>query len=214
MRLAVPSLDADLTAVKITHSPLASQAPATVNYLAFLDNKDLSGNPVLMDRDVVTVARKSEAALQVGVLGQVAAPGRYQLPSGSTVLDAVRKAQGLTDDADRGHIVVRHANGGAEVTVDYDAAEKSPSTLTANPELNDGDTVTVGGVARPRSYTIAGAVLHPGEYPLPEAPLTLADAIGKAGGLADRPKLDQVSIVRRDASGKVSVVKIKANDPS
>ena len=211
LKAAAPSLDADLAEVEVRHADDARQ-PETLNYLMFLADKTGAGNILLADGDKIQVLHRRSASIDVSVRGQVVSPGRFTLPAQSTFLDALNAAKGLTADADRKGIVIQHANDVAQNAVDLDAAQAHSPDPTANPVLNDGDIVVAHSVARPNVFTITGAVVRPGEYPLRDTPLTLADAIGKAGGLSDRPHLNDVSILRTDASGKVTTVKVKAAD--
>jgi len=211
LKLASPSLDADLSAVKVEH--VSAMRPAeTLNYLIYLANNTSDRNIVLTYGDTITVPHKLSASIEVSVRGQVANPGRFTLPAQSTFLDALSAAKGLTDDADRKRIAIQHANDVAQIPVDFDAAVAHRLDTGVNPVLNDGDIVIARSVARPNVFTISGGVLHPGEYPLRDSPVTLADAIGKAGGLADRARLKDVSILRSDGTGKATTVKVKADD--
>jgi protein involved in polysaccharide export with SLBB domain len=213
--LASPSLDADLSAVEITHAAPGNAAPAeTIDYLAFLNDKQPAGNPLLRDGDRIEVPHKQSATIEVSVRGQVTQPGRMTLPAKSTFVDAIRAAKGLTSQADQKSVFIEHAGDLAQIPVNYDAAFQDPANAAANPVLNDGDIIIVRSVALPSVYTIGGAVLHPGEYPLPDQPITLADAIGKAGGPADHAKLNDTTIVRALPGGKVKVLKLKAGDPA
>lgn len=211
LQMASPSLDADLSSIVVTHGGLNSE---TIDYLAFLNGKPGSVNPQLQDGDQIVVNHKLSATIEVSVRGQVTQPGRLTLPAKSTFVDAIKAAQGLTSEADRKGVAIQHAGDAAQVPVNYEAAFQDPANPTSNPVLNDGDIVIVRSVDKPNVYTIGGAVQHPGEYPLPDQPVTLADAIGKAGGPADHAKLNDTTIVRSGPGGKVTVLKLKAGDPA
>ena len=66
------------------------------------------------------------------------------------------------------------------------------------------------------TYTLTGpGIRNPAEYPLPNgAPITLAAAIGKAGGLADRAKIKDVVIVRTQPGKGAQTTKLNASDPN
>lgn len=69
---------------------------------------------------VIDVAASDSAApasvptIYVHILGQVAAPGIYQLPDGSRVVDAVAAAGGLTTDADAAGVNLARVVGDGE----------------------------------------------------------------------------------------------------
>ena len=59
----------------------------------------------------VSVIVREVHSFKVSVLGEVKKPGRYELRSGATVLDAIAMAEGLNDFASRGGIVVLRQDG-------------------------------------------------------------------------------------------------------
>lgn len=210
LQQAIPALDADLNKVQITHGGPgeAAHPQDAVNYLAFLNSQDASGNPTLRNNDVVFVPRKESVAIQVVVRGQVSKPGRATVPAKTTVYDAIQAAGGLLVDADRKGIAIQHANTTDQVAYDYDAALRQLDNAQANPVLLDGDVVIVNAAPVANVYTITGAVRNPSEYPLPNTALTLADAVGKAGGFTDRPKLKEATIIRKLGKGGAQTMKL------
>jgi protein involved in polysaccharide export with SLBB domain len=178
-----------------------------------LNSQEPGGNPTLSDGDVIYVPRKDNVQILVSVRGEVAKPGRITLPSNATVYDAIQNAGGLLQDADRKGIVLQHANMTDQIPVDYDTAIRQQDSPKANPVLLDGDTVIVKAAATNNVYTITGAVIKPGEYPLTTPNFTLADAIGNAGGLSDRPKLKELTIIRTPPNGRAEVIKLDASNP-
>lgn len=215
LQQAVPALDADLGKVQITHGGPGDLAHPqdTVNYLGFLNTQEAAGNPPLQNNDVVFVPRKESVAIQVVVRGQVGKPGRATVPAKTTVYDAIQAAGGLLIDADRKGIAVQHANATDQVAFDYDTALRQLDNPQINPVLLDGDIVIVNAAPISNVYTITGAVRNPSEYPLPNSPTTLADAIGRAGGLSDRPKLKEATIIRKVGKGGAQTMKLDISDP-
>jgi polysaccharide export outer membrane protein len=59
----------------------------------------------------VSVIVREVHSPKVSVVGNVKMPGHYELKSAATVLDLLARAQGLTEFADRGRIVVLRQNG-------------------------------------------------------------------------------------------------------
>ena len=99
----------------------------------------------------------------------------------------------------------------------YELAGQTPTDVTLNPVLLDGDTLIVPAALITSTYTITGpGVRNPSEYSLPNGtPITLASAIGKAGGLSDRAKIKEVQIVRTDPKTLATqTIKLDASNPN
>lgn len=83
---------------------------------------------------VVDVATSDPAApasvptIYVHILGQVAAPGIYQLPDGSRVVDAVAAAGGLTTDADAAGVNLARVVGDGEQIIVPAVGESTAAT--------------------------------------------------------------------------------------
>lgn len=95
------------------------------------------------DADVSVVVREIHS-LKVSVIGQVRAPGRYDLRGPSTVLDALALAGGFTDFAARRKITILRPEGTAvqRLRFDYDAAV-SKGSVRNNVLVKPGDIVVV-----------------------------------------------------------------------
>jgi len=214
LQLAAPTLDADLSSVQITHGGLTNALHTdTVDYALFLDSQQASGNPPLHDGDNIVIPHKIGVPIWINVRGEVAHPGRIQMPSKSTLADAIQQAGGLTSDANLNGISIQHSGSAVQNPMDYTTALKNLADAALDPVLLDGDTVIVKATDKPNVYTITGAVLHPGQYCLPVTPTDLADALGQAGGPADHAKLKQTLIVRTGADGKIVKLTVNASDP-
>ena len=59
----------------------------------------------------VSVIVREVHSVKVTVMGMVRIPGRYEVKSPATVLELIGQAQGVTDFANRDHIVVIHQDG-------------------------------------------------------------------------------------------------------
>lgn len=83
-------------------------------------------------------------SFMISVIGQVTKPGRYDLRSSATVVDALAMAGGFKEFAGRSKIVVIRREGGASrrITFDYDKLSDS-KTPQDNFELRPGDIVMV-----------------------------------------------------------------------
>lgn len=96
------------------------------------------------DPDVSVVVREIRS-LKVAVIGQVRAPGRYDIKGPATVLDALALAGGLTDFAARRKIMVLRTSGTKveRFRFDYDAAVSRRGDHDQVITIQPGDTVIV-----------------------------------------------------------------------
>ncbi|MEI8395846.1 MAG: SLBB domain-containing protein [Rhodospirillaceae bacterium] len=129
----------------------------------------------------VTLSLAELRRIEVTVAGEVAQPGRTNLTSLGTVLDALFTAGGVTRTGSLRRIVLVRAGGGEPRTVDlYQLLQAEANG--ADMRLSDGDRILVP----PRSATaaIAGAVNRPAIYELPpdSAGLSVAGLERLAGG--------------------------------
>jgi polysaccharide export outer membrane protein len=99
--------------------------------------------PFVPNPEVSIIVREIHS-FKVSVLGNVRTPGRFELKSRATVLDALALAQGLTEFAERRRIVVLRHDGTQvkRIRFDYDdsVSESGASTVMF---LRPGDTVFV-----------------------------------------------------------------------
>lgn len=83
-------------------------------------------------------------SFMISVIGQVAKPGRYDLRSSATIVDALAMAGGFKEFAARSKVVVVRSEGGASkrIPFDYDKMN-SPKKPQENFALRPGDIVMV-----------------------------------------------------------------------
>ena len=208
---AVPALNADLSKIELTRGT----DKQTVDYRAYLDNKVAAGNPALHDGDVVNVASHDPLPIFINIQGQVGKPGRFAVPANTTAYTALQTAGGPTVTANMSGIFIKHFGAGPDEKIAFNnqQAGLNPTDATLNPVLLDGDTIIVPAATVSQTYTITGpGVRSPAEYALTNGqPITLAEAIGKAGGLSDRAKISEVQIIR--TSPTQQTIKLNATDP-
>lgn len=212
---AVPALNADLSKIELTRGD--TKATETINYRSYLDDKTAAGNPLLHNGDVVNVSSHDPLPISINVQGQVAKPGRFQVPANATAYTALQSAGGPTVAANPAGIVIKHFGAGPTDTIpfNYQQAGLNLTDATINPVLLDGDTIIVPAAPVLQTYTITGpGIRNPAEYPLPDGrPVTLAAAIGRAGGLTDRAKIGEVEIIRTTPTQQTTTIKLNASDP-
>ncbi len=211
---ANPLQDADLTRVQITHGgpDTPDHTTQTVDYQVFRDNNDATGNPPLHQGDVIFVPSRTPVPINVTFSGDFTKPGLQSVPAGTTAYNAIQLNGGLTQTASPTGLLIQR--GGVNIPFDYYSASQNPADPQADPVLQQGDILVTGAQAvRTNAFTITGAVGRPGPIPLTEPYMTLAQALGEAGGTTANARLKEVSIVRDSASGKPQTIRLDAHDP-
>lgn len=126
---------------------------------------------------VVRIAQNDSATVQV--VGAVGASGRVAIsPRGERLLDAISSAGGVTQAP--GKVAVQVARNGK---VDYLPLETIIKNPSENIRLGPNDVVTV--LYQPFSFTALGATSTSAEVPFEITGITLAQALGRVGGLKD-----------------------------
>ncbi|MGC8834104.1 MAG: SLBB domain-containing protein [Armatimonadota bacterium] len=156
---------------------------------------DLSKNFVLANGDIVYVPPKPPPGT-IKVLGEVAKQGDVPFEPGMTVADAILKAGGFTESADRSKIEIVRKSG-PPITVSMEGTEAiagvSAGIGGALP-LAEGDAVIVRD-NRHLMFSITGGVRKGGQYPARKG-MRLTDAIDMAGGLSEIAQLRSIVVVR------------------
>lgn len=139
----------------------------------------------------VVVRRIGNATANVTVVGEVGANVRLPLsPKGERLLDAIATAGGARQPV--GKSVVQITRGDQVVALPLDTVIRDPKQ---NVPLQAGDVVTV--LFQPYSFTALGAVAHNAEINFEGTGITLAQALGRVGGLQDnRSDLKGVFVFR------------------
>ncbi len=148
------------------------------------------------------------------VLGQVARPGRQELPAYATALDALQAAGGVLPDGSLRAIRLTGPGGTAGMIDLYDLLTRGEGAATAL--LPDGARLIVPPIGP--TVAIAGSVKRPGIYELPPdnsaltGPDDTADLLSLAGG-ALRPGQDRSTLLRYTAEGVERAQPVTAHDP-
>jgi polysaccharide biosynthesis/export protein len=176
--------------------------------------RDALSRKYLQDPQVSVFVREF-GSKKVSVIGAVGKPGVYQMLGPRTLLQVLSEAGGLEKEAGSHLFVIRSIAGGAT-----DAIPVKISDLLMNraPDLNlainPGDVISVP-IDRPVYVYVDGAVKTPGRLEeLASRPISLLQAIAKAGGVTDRANLKSIQILRRAGDGtqtdlRVSLKKIR-----
>jgi polysaccharide export outer membrane protein len=91
----------------------------------------------------VSVIVREVHSVKVAVLGAVKMPGHYEVNSSATVLELIARAQGLTDFADRGRIVVLRQSGGTTKRIPFNYRKVAEGTEQDNFFVQPGDIIVV-----------------------------------------------------------------------
>jgi polysaccharide export outer membrane protein len=107
----------------------------TVIHVSFdaLQRGDASQNVTLEPGDIVFVP-KGESSIPVYVMGLVKSPGVFQVPPGTTVLQALAQAGGVTDRGSTHKITIIRKNGERNVE----------SRAALHDVVQSGDTIVIG----------------------------------------------------------------------
>jgi polysaccharide export outer membrane protein len=147
------------------------------------------------------VSVSKSAANSVTVTGDAVSGGLVQLsPSNERILDAISMVGGIRTPINDTYVSL--SRGGKVVTVPFllltTAAEE-------NIRLSPRDVLSVYG--HRRTYTILGAARAPSDIPFDAPIVTLAQALGRAGGLDDN-KADSTSVLifRYEPASLVSAI--------
>jgi polysaccharide export outer membrane protein len=197
------------------------QADGTIQYP--LVGRVLVGGLVVADaRDALTSALKkylkhpnvslamvAQGSIGVMVLGNVKAPGKYQVRSGARVADAISAAAGVGTTGEYPMARVAELDGTAtQVNLQKLFHEGDASQ---NVELEDNAIVYVAGGETIR-VQVLGAVSRPGNVEISKGD-RLSTAVARAGAeAASRPDLSRVFVTRKDpASGVTTSYTVNLN---
>lgn len=155
-------------------------------------------NLPVQPNDVVNV--ETAKTLPVYVMGSVKNPGMYNLrEDAGGILEAITLAGGAMEDAALSRVALTSVSGKSEV-LDLSAADGN-TVGSGNRKLQPGDLVVV-----PQStdrVAVLGYVNQPGYYDLKDGQkITLADAVGMAGGIIPRKGQADSILVMRSENGE------------
>jgi polysaccharide export outer membrane protein len=157
----------------------------------------------------VTVQLLQIRGNQVAVLGQFNRPGRYPLETANVHLSDMLALAGGIAPTGGDVVVVGGVREGKRFKREIDVTSMFLKGDTAQDiSLSAGDTLFVD---RASMFYIYGEVQRPGNFRL-ERDMSVMQALATAGGITLRGTLRGLEVHRRDANGKVQIVRAKMED--
>lgn len=171
-----------------------------------IEKKLADGNYVLNPHVSVTVERS--ATKNVTVVGQVRAPGSYEIDTPRTILDVVALAGGLTDLADRRIVLERR---GTKEQIEYFVSNNATAALKDQPLVLPGDTVLVGKAG---VVYVLGDVGHPGGFAAAtnDSHLSVLQAVALAGGTPPNAVPSKAQLIRKAENGAYIDIALPLSD--
>lgn len=198
----------DLARVVVTRTENNKTHDIVVDYGAYREGRANSeaNNPILLDNDKVYVYSKAPVIEgTVRITGEVGTPSpAVPVAKGTTAVQAILLAGGVTPLADKDRIVVRR--GGTEIAVPFKDVREGATEKDIVLQDKDEIFVTRRENDLPKQYSVIGAVPRPTQYPL-ERRISLQEAIALAGGTNDGAKDFAVELKRVDDKGLIQTRK-------
>jgi polysaccharide export outer membrane protein len=172
------------------------------NQIETLIAEAFSNEQILVD-PVVTVSVAEYKSRPVSVVGAVKMPVTFQALPGTTLLDAITKAQGLTDDAGADILVTRQVITGAGTTTEISQHVPVKGLLEKtdpayNLPLSGGEEIRVPEAGK---IFVVGNVKKPGSFSMHDAgDATVLKAIALSEGLDAFPA--KVAYIYRAEQGQ------------
>jgi len=155
----------------------------------------------------VTVALKAQRMQRIYVLGEVKAPGQYDVKPGWRIAEAIAASGGLaplTEPSDCEVIVLRHSTGLKEIK---NLGDVIRGDSEANLPIESGDVLTIDSGETFPVY-VMGKVKNPGLYKARTAEAGVMAVLALAGGTAEDAAVGSVRVTH--LSGESETVDLSA----
>ena len=173
-------------------------------------NKLTSALSTYITEPQLTVQIRSYRNQRVYLSGEVNRPGLQNLDDIPMSLpEALNRAGGLTKEADRSSIVLNRQ--GQETRINLTRLIEqglNPNRIM----LKNGDMVRVNNRDRAKVFLL-GEVIRPQSLVMNDGQLTLAQALGEAGGANISSHPGQVYVIRADKNKQAEIYHLDANSP-
>ncbi|MFH0726902.1 MAG: polysaccharide biosynthesis/export family protein [Pseudomonadota bacterium] len=158
----------------------------------------------------VDVFIKEYRSKKAVILGQVKNPGLYELRGGTTILEFISTAGGVTAEVGSTATIKRKTTDAGEedqIVVDLDSLIKTGDTALNLP-IRDRDSVYI---SKADIYYVSGEVVKPGSFKL-ESDVTVIKAITVAGGFSKIAAKGKVRIIRIVDGQKREIENVKMDE--
>lgn len=160
----------------------------------------------------VSILIKEYRSRKIYVLGGVANPGMYELTKAITLLEALSRAGGLSNNAARHAVISRskklRENGVIDEPLKVDLKRLlDEGDISLNVNIHDGDVVQIPNA---NSYFVFGEVKSPGLYSI-DKDLTILQAVTRAGGFTKIAAPSRTKVIR-GKNGKEETIKVDISD--
>jgi len=160
----------------------------------------------------LTVRVQSYRSGRVYVDGEIRTPGLLTMNDiPMTLPEAISRAGGFTPEADRSLLVLTRNGMDTEISLPMLTRNGiNPSRIM----LRDGDLLRVVSRSENKVFLL-GDVYAPRAEPMHDGQLTLAQALGEAGGLSpETAEPQQVYVLRKGSEGKAEIYHLDASKPT
>lgn len=177
-----------------------NESEQTQDISTLVETYDLSTNQPIKDirvnsNDLVFVSQLSVIDIQ----GEVNAPGKIFIHKGISIAEALARAGGFTEDANRNSVVkISKAGTLSELSVGEEFW-KSTEKNAGDTFLTDGDVLFIPNAFKVEPIYVNGYVRTPGAHKV-QVPMTIQKAIAIAGGFENEANRNKVHIHRSDGT--------------
>lgn len=180
------------------YHPFAGEVPAAGKTMAELERLLAQRFKKQIKTPGFRVALTSMAEAEAAVLGEVRNQGKFRFAAGTSVMDLIAQAGGISDKADRDSAIL--LRGGKEIRLNLgDGHQGELSKLL----VRSGDILYIN---RGKRVGVAGEVQTKGVYAIgSSSPNSVEEAIKSAGGATDTAALNRVQIIRPSLAEPITV---------
>ena len=181
----------------------AGKETKTIDIYKFLLNPATQEELFLEENDFIHVPIADKI---VQIKGAVNRPNRYELIEGENLVQLIKYAGGLQDDALRGNIQIKRIENDREIIIDANLEELRRNNKDF--ELKASDVVSINRINKgvDNFVEVAGAIEFPGEYAFTPN-IRISDLLNRAV-LKNEARKDIAFLQRKNIDGTVEYVKI------
>jgi len=177
-----------------------------VDMVDYYSSGNRRANPYLKDGDVIHIPAIDPSVSSITVGGYVPFPGRYDFKKGDRLVDIIRIAGGIPDNASLVDVSVLRKVGAkidrhAFTRVEAMGEKGASFEIQALDVISVSQTDDVTGLVQ-----IQGRVRYPGSYPISAGKTTLKEVLAAAGGMRDDALLRGVYIERNTLSDPMNLL--------